>query len=101
MAILLDVSVPLFRVYYFLCYIIVFLQNYSRCVAFGSVTGGEWGLRESSFLLVYHNRVKGVLLAWAAEADMMAVMGWEGGGRSVRQTTKMFFSVNTSEAEKV
>lgn len=82
MARLLHVSVPLFRVYYFARYITVFLQNYSRCVAFGSVTGGGWGLKKSCFLLVYHNRTRGVLLAWAAEADMMAEMSWEGGGCS-------------------
>lgn len=52
-------SVRLFRVYYLACYISVFLQNYSRCVAFGSVTGGGRGLRKSSFLLVYHNRARG------------------------------------------
>lgn len=79
---LLDVAVPLFQVYYFARYITVFLQNYSLCVAFGSVTGGGWGLRKSSFLLVYHNRARGVLLAWAAEADMMAEMSWEGRGCS-------------------
>lgn len=73
----LDGTVPLFPVYYFARYITVFLQSHYRCVAaLGSVTGGGRGMRKSSFLLVYHNRARGVLPAWAAEADMMAQMGW-------------------------